>query len=138
MPAIEDHEVVQAVSPNGTDQAFDVRILPRTLRRREYFLDLQERDSQTNVVAVHAIPIAEQIARRCVVAEGLDDLLGSPGRRRMLRHIEVQHLATPVFREPSAALRTKAAWPISARNRRPEYGERRFARSRDGGRSQIC
>jgi len=91
--------VVQAVSSNGTDQAFGVRILPRTLRRREYFLDLQGRDSQTNIVAVHAIPIAEQIPRRCVVAEGLDDLLGRPGCCRMVRHVEVKHLATPVFQD---------------------------------------
>ena len=89
--------MVQALSPDRADQAFGVRILPRTLRCRQYFLDLQGRDPQTNVVAVDAIPIADEKPRCLPFGEGLDDLLGGPGRRGMLGYIEVQHLATTVF-----------------------------------------
>ena len=61
MPDVEDHEMVQAVSPYGADQAFDVRILPGTLRRCEYFLHVQGRDPQTNLIAVDAISVANDI-----------------------------------------------------------------------------
>jgi len=35
VPGVQDHETVQAVSANGADQAFDVRILPGTPGRGE-------------------------------------------------------------------------------------------------------
>jgi len=35
MPGVQDHEMVQAVSPYRADQAFDIRILPGTLARCE-------------------------------------------------------------------------------------------------------
>jgi hypothetical protein len=41
MPGVEDHEIVQAISPDGPDQAFGVRILPGTLGRGEYFFYVQ-------------------------------------------------------------------------------------------------
>src|SRR5688572_21133005 len=41
MPGVEDHEMIQAVSPYRADQAFGIRILPRTLRRGEQFLHVQ-------------------------------------------------------------------------------------------------
>jgi hypothetical protein len=49
-----------------------------------------------DVVAVDAISISYQILRRIPIGEGLDDLLGCPGRGGMLGHIEVQYLATTV------------------------------------------
>jgi len=41
MPGVQDHEMVQAVSSDGADQAFGVRILPGTLWRGEYFFNMQ-------------------------------------------------------------------------------------------------
>src|SRR5215813_11411108 len=49
------------------------------------------------VVTVDAISISYQIVRRIPIGEGLDDLLGGPGRGGMLSDIEVQYLATTVF-----------------------------------------
>ena len=37
MPGVQDHEVVQAVSSYGADQAFGIRILPGTPGICEYF-----------------------------------------------------------------------------------------------------
>ena len=88
--------MVQAVSPYRADQAFGIRILPGTPGRREQLFNVQGRDPQTNFVAVDAIPISYEIPRRIPIGEGLDDLLGCPGRRGMLSDIEVQHLATTV------------------------------------------
>jgi hypothetical protein len=68
MPGVQDHEMVQAFSSDRADQAFSV-----------------------------GIPISQEIPRRILIGEGLDDLLRRPSRRGMLGHIEVQHLATTVF-----------------------------------------
>jgi hypothetical protein len=96
MPGVQDHEVVQTVSSYRTDQAFGIRILPRTPGRCEYFSNVQRRDPQTNLVAVDAIPISYQISWRIPIGEGLNDLLGCPGRGGMLSDIEVQYFATTV------------------------------------------
>lgn len=49
------------------------------------------------VVAMDAIPIANEIRRRIPIGESLDDCLGCPGRSVMLGHIEVEHLSTTMF-----------------------------------------
>ena len=41
MPGVQDHEMVQAVSSYGADQALGVRILPGTPGRGEYFFHAQ-------------------------------------------------------------------------------------------------
>ena len=41
MPGVQDHEVVQAVSSYGADQAFGIRILPGTPGRCEYLFNVQ-------------------------------------------------------------------------------------------------
>src|SRR4029450_433897 len=43
-----------------------------------------------------AVPIAEEIRRRGVVREGIDDLLSGPGSGRMLGHVEVEDAAAVV------------------------------------------
>ena len=48
-------------------------------------------------MAVDTVSISEQILGRILVSEGLDDLLGRPGCTGMLRHMEMQHLATTMF-----------------------------------------
>src|SRR5262249_13372589 len=70
MFGIQDHEVVQALPADGADQVFGVWILPRTARGRENFFRAKRGDPQTNVVAVDAVPIPQQIAS------------GIPGPRR--------------------------------------------------------
>jgi glycosyltransferase involved in cell wall biosynthesis len=41
MPGVQDHEMVQALSSYGTDQAFGIRILPGTPGRSEYLFHVQ-------------------------------------------------------------------------------------------------
>jgi hypothetical protein len=41
MPSIQDHEMIQAISAYGTDEAFDIRILPGTAGPREYLFHAQ-------------------------------------------------------------------------------------------------
>src|SRR5262249_32518985 len=53
--------------------------------------------AQTDVVAVDAIPIANEIPRGIPIGEGLDQLLRRPGCGGMLGHIEMQHLTTTML-----------------------------------------
>jgi hypothetical protein len=50
-------DIVQAFSPDGTNQPFDVGILPRRSRSREHFLYAKVLDSMTKVqcAAGHAL-----------------------------------------------------------------------------------
>jgi hypothetical protein len=94
MPGVQNHKMVQAVPSDRADEAFGVRILPRTLRRSEEFSYAQRRDSQANISAVDGVSISNEIPRRIAIGEGLHDLLRRPGRRRMFGYVEVQHLPT--------------------------------------------
>ena len=88
MPRVEDDEMVQAVPADRADQAFDVGILPGTPGDGEHFFHLEGGDPQTNFLAVDVVSISEEILGRILMGEGLDDLMGRPGRTRMLHHIE--------------------------------------------------
>src|SRR5262249_1528651 len=97
MPRIEDDEMVQAVPADRADQTFDVGILPGTPGGCENFFYSEGGHSQTKFLAVAPCSISEQILGRILISEGLDDLLGRPGCTGMLRHMEMQHLATTMF-----------------------------------------
>jgi len=93
MTSAQNDEVVQTFSPNGPDQTLGVGILPWTLSSREHFLDLQRLQTPGNFQPVHAIPISDQVTGRFPICECFDDLLGYPRRGRVIRYVEVQHLA---------------------------------------------
>jgi hypothetical protein len=92
----EDEDMIQAFAPDRADAPLREGILPRALRRREYF---------TNTHALHALPehltvdrfaIAEEIGRSGIVREGVHDLLGRPGSGGMRGDIEVEDAAAVV------------------------------------------
>src|SRR4051812_41881058 len=56
-------------------------------------------DSQSDFSTVPAVAIADEILGGLSVCERLYDLLRGPSPGRMLRHIEMQHLATVVFQQ---------------------------------------
>ena len=74
MSGIQDDEVVQALSSNRADQSLDIWILPWTVRRGQDFRHAQRRNSQTDVVAVNAVPIPDEIRGWVSIGEGLYDL----------------------------------------------------------------
>src|SRR6266540_632165 len=97
MPGVQDDEMVQALSSDGADQAFYVRILPGTLWGGKDLFHSERRDPQTNVVAIDAVAVSYKIAGCILIDEGLHDLLRRPGGGRMLGNVEVQHLATAML-----------------------------------------
>jgi len=99
MSGIQDDEVVQALSSNRADQSLDIWILPWTVRRGQDFRHAQRRDSQTDVVAVNAVPIPDEIWGWVSIGEGLYDLLRGPCRGGMLGDIEMQDFAPTMLQD---------------------------------------
>jgi hypothetical protein len=74
MLLVEDHHVVQTFTPNGSDDAFDIRILPRGTWCNENLLDPESIDAAREVLAVDTIAVTDQILGGCVPGKGLDQL----------------------------------------------------------------
>lgn len=76
MPIAENDNMIQALAPDRTDEALGERILPRAVRRCEYFVDPHPLHTVPKMLAVELVTVAPEIGRRGVVREGVDDLLG--------------------------------------------------------------
>ena len=59
VPFVEDNDVIQAVSPDAADHAFDVRILPWAARGGENLFDADALDASPKGLAIDRIAIPE-------------------------------------------------------------------------------
>lgn len=81
--------MIQALTPDGTDQAFDVRILPRRLPSSENFLHAQPLGSLTKLSSIAAVAVAQQVSRGAIPRERIEQLMCYPFRRKISGHGEV-------------------------------------------------
>src|SRR5215469_17124950 len=81
--------MIQAVTPDGSDQPFHVGPLPWTCWRAEDFLDAHASDSLLELTPIDLVTIAQQVAWCGIFGKRLYHLLSCPTSRRMLRHVEV-------------------------------------------------
>ena len=98
MRLVDDNYVIETLSSDRADQAFDARILPRTRRRGDDFDDAHARESALEDVAVDAVSISVQPAGRRVVRKSVDDLLSGPRGRWMIRDVDM-HDAPSMMRQ---------------------------------------
>ena len=89
----EHNDVVQALAPDGSNQAFDHRILPGRLRGNHLLFQSQALDAAHEIGAIEAIPVPKQITRWSSKSKGFDHLLGAPGGGGSLRDVKVKHFA---------------------------------------------
>ncbi len=61
MPLAEDDDMVEAIATHRADEPFHEGILPRTVGRREDFIDPHALYSVPEVLAVDLVAIAEEI-----------------------------------------------------------------------------
>jgi hypothetical protein len=80
---VEDNDVVQAVSPDAADQAFDIRVLLGAARGGKDLFDDHAPHASTKRLAINRIAIQEEVHRRAIPRESLDDLLSRPVRSRI-------------------------------------------------------
>ena len=96
VPLTEDEYVIQTLAPDRTDKALGEGILPGAVRRREDFVDPHALHSVAKLLAVDLVAVAQEIGRRGVIREGVDDLLGGPVGGGMLGHVEVDDASAMV------------------------------------------
>ena len=93
---VEDDHVVQALSPDGTDQALRERILPGALRRGLDLFDAHCLHAVPTDLAIDSIPIVQQESRRRLPRKRLANLLSRPFRCGMRRNVEMKCAAAVV------------------------------------------
>jgi hypothetical protein len=67
---VEDDHMVETLPPDGTDDPFDIRILPGRARRYENLLDTESMHGSVEVISVDPVPVANQVTRGRVPGEG--------------------------------------------------------------------
>ena len=96
MVVVEDDHVVDAVSAQGSDEAFHEWILPRGSRSRLHLLDAHVIDTAGELVTVDTIAVTEQISRRAVPGKRFHNLLCGPFRTGRLGHVEMDNPSSVV------------------------------------------
>ena len=74
MTLIDDHQMVQTLSPDTADDPFGKRILKRRPRSRDHLFDPHPFDSVLEIFGIDAVAVAEQIPGSLILGEGIDDL----------------------------------------------------------------
>ena len=96
MLLVEDHHVVQTFTPNGSDGAFDIRILPRGPWCNQNLRDFENIGAPREVMAIDSVVVTDQVPRCRVPGKRLDELSSGPCSRRMFGDVEVND-APPVM-----------------------------------------
>lgn len=91
----EHDDVVEALSADGADDAFDASVLPRRSGCGREVMDTHRFELLVEIPSVNSVIIPEQISRCAVERERFHDLLCSPFRSGMRRHIEMKN-ASPI------------------------------------------
>ena len=83
---IQNNHVVQALPPNRANQSLNVRVLPGGLRSGQDFANSKPSCRFTTPLSIDAIAVAQQKAGRAVPRESFQELPGSPFRRGIRDH----------------------------------------------------
>jgi hypothetical protein len=77
--AFAQHEdMIETLVPDRADESLGKGILPWAAGRGQDFLDTQALDASPERLSVDTVAIAEEVLRRGLVGEGVDELLGGP------------------------------------------------------------
>ena len=96
MPRTEDQNMIQAVTPQRSNQPFRIWVLPGRTRRYWSVSDPHRPNPSLEDWTVCAVIVAHQIGRCCLPRKGLDNLLRQPLRGRMPGHGKPQQLSSSV------------------------------------------
>jgi hypothetical protein len=81
--------VIQTLTADRADEALHEWVLPRALRRGENLLDPHALHAMLKWLTIDAVAVAEEVDRRGLVREGVDELLSGPDGGGVLGHVEV-------------------------------------------------
>jgi len=99
----EHDDVVGTLSPNGSDGALAVRVLPGRMGRNRLLRNSHAVYSANEVISVGTVVVANQILRLSLVAgECFDQLASRPPSRGLCRDVEMHDLPTFVSHDDEA------------------------------------
>src|SRR5262245_15915120 len=93
MSLVQDEDMIQALSADGTDHPLDKRILPGRARGDADLANPHLLDSPRKLLAVDAVSVTEQILRSRTVRGRFDELPSGPDCRGMFRDVQVEEFA---------------------------------------------
>ena len=79
----EHHDMVEALTPDRADEAFNMAVLPRRAGRGGSIPDTHRSEPLCDDDAIGAIPIADEVSRCLIPGECLGDLARDPLGRRI-------------------------------------------------------
>ena len=86
--------MIQALSPDRADEAFDVSVLPRRSRCRWSIPDAHGREASCYGMTVRGVPVANEVPGRLLPGEGPGDLASDPVGRRIGRDVDPDQVAS--------------------------------------------
>jgi hypothetical protein len=89
----EDHKMIEALTPDRSDQPFCEAILPRCSRCYRFVSDAHCTNVAQGELAIDAIVISDEVARRLIPGECLRELARKPFCSRILCHVNPEQLS---------------------------------------------
>jgi hypothetical protein len=86
---LEDEPMIQALSPDRADEPFHERFCHGLCGAVSTLLDAHAHHAMSKWLTVDAVTVADEIGRRGLVREGVDELLRDPDGGGVLGHVEV-------------------------------------------------
>src|SRR4029450_2228094 len=105
MPIVEHNDVIEAFPSNRPDDAFSEGVLPGRSRGDKDLAHSQALHPPDEHIAVDGISIAEQVLRRRLFWESLDQLVGSPGCGWVVGDVDMDEFATVVSKDQESGQR---------------------------------
>jgi hypothetical protein len=90
---MKHNHMIEALTPNGTNDALHVGSLPRGARRGQHFANAHVAHLVPKGIAEDGIPVPQQVTRELVKGKGLPQLLSRPLGGWVGCHIAVQDAA---------------------------------------------
>ncbi len=97
---VENDDIIEEFASDTPDPALRNAVLPGRAWRSEHLGDAHASHPSPELGTVDVVAIAEEVARRRVTGERLDDLLRSPGGTGGIGDVEVHDLAAMMQQDP--------------------------------------
>src|SRR5262245_31910434 len=99
VPCVDHDDVIETFASNRSDDTLGEGILPGCPRGDEDLANPQTLHPPREHIAVDGVPIAEQVLRRRLFWEALDQLVGGPGGGGVVGDVDMDEFSTVVSKD---------------------------------------
>ena len=107
VPLAKHNDMVKAIPPDGSNEPFSTSVLPWRPHCNRPIPNTHRSQPTENGMAIDAITIANEVARRSLPPVCLGQLAGNPFRCRMRRDAHPQKLATTMLQDQQSVQQPK-------------------------------